>query len=171
MMMPSFAIFIGYLVNYAAKIRYVFIMLIFFTIFFSFTSQDAVTIDDARIGSSQKNVSEVSGWLNRNALDIEGYVLISVASHDAIIFSSGLPMKKFIHEGTGKYYEQAIKNLDRWARWIVVRTYSENDSTWMAIKDNPDFTHYEIVDHYPFADIYALKKEYINGLIKELPSK
>lgn len=164
MMMPSFAIFIGYLVNYAAKIRYVLIMLIFFTVFFSFTSQDAVTIDDARIGSSQKNVSEVSSWLNRNAGNQEGYILISVASHDAIIFSSGLPMKKFIHEGAGKYYEEAVKDLDRWARWIVVRTYSENDSTWMAIKDHPDFSNYKLVDHYPFADIYELKEEYISGL-------
>lgn len=33
----------------------------------------------------------------------KGFVLISAASHDAIIFSSGLPMKKCIHKGTGTY--------------------------------------------------------------------
>jgi len=65
-------------------------------------------IDDAKIGASQKNVTEVSGWLANNAEDLDGFILISAASHDAIIFSSGLPMKKFIHEGTGLYWESAI---------------------------------------------------------------
>ncbi len=167
MMMPSFAIFIGYLTDYTKRIRYALMFLILFTVFFSFTSLDAVTIDDARIGSSQKNVTEVSGWLKQNAADLPGYILISVASHDAIIFSSGLPMKKFIHEGAGEYYDNALQDLDHWARWIVMRSYSDTDSTWMAVKDNPAFAHYELVDHYPFADIYKLRDEYINGLAAE----
>ena len=74
-------------------------------------------------------------------------------------------MKKFIHEGAGIYYEETLADLDRWARWIVVRSYSDTDSTWVEIKDNPDFKHYELVDHYPFADIYQLKGEYLDGLV------
>ncbi|MCU0679519.1 MAG: hypothetical protein MUC28_03710 [Planctomycetes bacterium] len=173
MMMPSLAIFIGYLWHYARGIRFVALFLLSFTIFFSFVSADAVTIDDARIGSSQKNVSEVSGWLRQHAADTPGYILMSVASHDAIIFSSGLPMKKFIHEGAGRYYEETIKTPSRFARWIVMRTYSETDTTWLAVKDQPDFSRYELVDHYPFADIYVLKEEYLDGLASgwEIPAK
>ncbi len=167
MMAPSFAIFIGYAADRAAKMRLVLAGLLAFLIFFSFTNSDAVTLDDARVGSSQKNVTEVSGWLNKNAKDTPGFILISAASHDSIIFSSKLPMKKFIHEGAGVYYTVALKNPDHWARWIVVRTYSDDDSTWKAMKDNPGFKNYELVDHYPFADIYRLKDEYLKDLVTE----
>jgi hypothetical protein len=168
MMMPSFAIFIGYLIQRFQPLRFVIIGLLAFVTFFSFASYDAVTIDDARVGSSQKNVTEISSWLNQNAGNKKGFILISAASHDSIIFSSGLPMKRFIHEGTGVYYDAAIINPDRWARWIVVRSYSDDDSTWRLLKNNPGFTeYYQLVDHYPFADIYELKPENLPSLIVE----
>lgn len=167
MMMPSFAIFIGYLVHRLQKVRFVVVGLIAFVTFFSLVNGDAVVVDDARVGSSQKNVTEVSGWLRDNTKDEPGFILISVASHDSIIFSSGLPMKKFIHEGAGAYYESALINPDRWARWIVMRSHSDDDSTWKAMKNNAGFERFELVDHYPFADIYKLKDEYLKDLITE----
>jgi hypothetical protein len=167
MLMPSLGIFIGYLIDRARPLRFVLIGLVLFTIFFSFTSGDAVTIDDARVGSSQKNVSEVSGWLGDHAKNEKGFVLISAASHDAIIFSSTLPMKKFIHEGTGAYWTSATENPDRWARWIIMRTYSDDDNTWRLVKKSSGFLKYDLVGHYPFADIYQLKPEYMNDLNTE----
>jgi hypothetical protein len=161
MMAPSFAIFIGYLSNRVEKLKILLMGFILFLAFFTFSSNDAVTIDDARVGSSQKNVTEVSEWLKENTENTPGFILISVASHDAIIFSSGLQMKKFIHEGSGSYYDAALKNTDHWARWIVMRTYSNEDSTWKAMKNNPAFKNYELVGHYPFADIYQLRDEYL----------
>lgn len=168
MMMPSLAIFIGYLVHRFPPLRFTIVGLLAFVTFFAFTSADAVTIDDARVGSSQKNVSEISGWLRENAGPKKGFILISAASHDSIIFSSGLPMKRFIHEGAGVYYDSAIINPDAWARYIVVRTHSDADSTWRLLKDNPGFTErYDLVDSYPFADIYELQPEYLPALITE----
>lgn len=168
MMMPSVAIFVGYLVHRAKGLRPVVIGLLAFTLFFQFSSGDAVTIDDGRVGSSQKNVTEVAGWLKENAGNREGFILISAASHDSIIFSSGLPMKRFIHEGAGPYYTSAIQNPDRWARWIVVRTNSDSDSTWRLLKENVGFLErYRKVDSYPFADIYELRPEYLDTLIFE----
>lgn len=164
MMMPSIAIFIGFLIDRAKNLRWVVIGLLLFVTLFQFQSYDAVTIDDARVGSSQKNVSEVSGWLNRNAKDRDGFILISAASHDAIIFSSGLPMKKFIHEGTGKYWESATTNPERWARWIIARTHDDNDSTWKTVSKTPDINNYILVESYPFADIYELKEEFLMNL-------
>ncbi len=164
MMMPALAIFIGYFISYFSKIRPLIIGTLIFVLFFSFASVDAVTIDDARVGSSQKNVNEVSGWLRENTQNKKELILISAASHDSIIFTSGLPMKRFIHEGTGKYYDSAIENPDRWARWIVVRSNSDNDSTWTGLKDNPGFEKFELVGHHPFADIYQLKDEYVDQM-------
>ena len=165
MLLPMIAISFGYLVERAKNYRFMILGVFFLVSFFAFVNQDAVVIDDAVYGSSQKNVTEVAGWLRKNVLREEGYVLISAASHDAIIFSSGLPMKKFIHEGTGAYWDYAVENPDKWAKWIVMRTYDMNDLTYNEIHDAEGLEKYELVDHYPFADIYRLKSEYISEVI------
>jgi hypothetical protein len=185
MLAPSIAIFIGYLIHKLHDLRWTMIGLLLFVTFFTFTSADAVTIDDATVGSSQKNVEEVSGWLAENAANEEGFILISAASHDAIIFSSGLPMKRFIHEGTGLYWENAVTYPDRWARWIIMRTHDENDLTFKMLSesggmqgfehvghvpfetDEDRLRHYSLVDHFPFADIYEIRPEYIDRLNTE----
>ena len=167
MMLPSIAIFVGYLVHKLVPLRTTIIGLFIFVTFFAFANVDAVTIDDARVGSSQKNVSEVSGWLRDNASGEKGFVLISAASHDAIIFSSTMPMKKFIHEGTGTYWESATTSPDRWARWIVMRTNDLNDQTFKLVLESGQLEKYDKVESYPFADIYQLKEEYLPQLNTE----
>jgi len=165
MMMPIIAIFTGYLLYRAKQLRWVLLGLILFVSFFTFVNNDAVTIDDARVGASGKNVSEVSGWLRNNVPGKDGYVLISVASHDAIVFSSGLPMSKFIHEGTGQYWDLATAHPERWVRWMIMRTNDTNDSTFRILEHNSAFAQkYRLVHHYPFADIYELKPEYVSSL-------
>ncbi len=161
MMMPSVAVFLGYLASRFVNHRALIIGLIVFVNIFAFLNADAVTIDDGRVGSSQKNVSEVSSWLRDHAKNEPGFVLISAASHDAIIFSSELPMKKFIHEGTGKYWESATTSPDRWARWIVMRTNDENDSTFRLINKTQQLYKYTRVASFPFADIYELNPEFV----------
>lgn len=161
MLWPSIAILIGLLVGRIHSLRWPIIGILITVAFFAFINQDAVAIDDARSGASQKNVTEVAGWLSHNAADLNGFILVSAASHDAIIFSSGLPMKRFIHEGTGAYWESAVANPDHWARWIVMRTYDDSDTTWKLIHNQPGFKHFTKIDSYPFADIYELKPEYL----------
>lgn len=161
MLMPSIAIFAGYLLHRAKLLRPLIIGVFLFVTIFQFAGRDAVTIDDGRVGSSQKNVSEVSGWIAHHAENKEGFILISAASHDAIIFSTGLPMKRFIHEGTGSYWESATTAPDRWARWIVMRTNDTNDQTFRLLEGNEGLEKYTLVNSFPFADIYELKEEYV----------
>src|SRR6185437_11841715 len=66
MMVPSVAVFIGYLVYRLKNIRFVIIGLLLFVSFFTFINRDAVTIDDAVFGASGKNVTQVSGWLRNH---------------------------------------------------------------------------------------------------------
>lgn len=167
MMLPSIAIFAGYLVNRAKNFRWIILGFTIFVIYFAFANFDVVTLDDARVGSSGKNVKEVSGWLQDHAANKKGFVLIAVASHDAIIFSSGLPMSRFIHEGTGPYWDSATISPDKWARWIIMRTYDDSDLTWKMIKNRPGLKMYKLVHAFPFADIYELKPEYVKNLITE----
>lgn len=165
MMVPTIAIFVGYFVYRVHAIRYVVVSLLCLVSVFSFINRDAVTIDDAQIGSSGKNVSEVSGWLHDHAKDEEGFVLISVASHDAIIFSSDLPMKRFIHEGAGDYWTNAVAEPEKWARWVVMRTNDKSDNTFKELKNKEKFLkEYKLVHSYPFADIYELRPEYLGNL-------
>jgi hypothetical protein len=168
MMLPTIAIFVGYLVNRLRPIRLTLISLLLFITVFSFLSNDAVTIDDARYGSSQKNVTEVSNWLKNNVADKNELILISAASHDAIIFSSGLPMKRFIHEGAGTYWENAISYPDRWVKWIVLRTYDKNDLTFKLLSEHNGLSHYQKVESFPYADIYELKPEYWQNLTNNM---
>jgi len=148
MLMPAISIFIGYLIFSSKKMKYALVGLVLLVSFFAFVNQDAVTIDDARVGSSQKNVSEVSGWLARNAKDKPGFV----------------PMKKFIHEGTGSYWLAATSAPDRWARWIIMRTNDQNDQTFKLLMSNKGLLRYTLVEKYPFADIYELKPEFVSQL-------
>jgi hypothetical protein len=165
MMIPTVSIFVGYLVHRLKNIKYVTVSLILFVMFFSLVNRDSVVIDDAVFGASGKNVSQVSGWLREHATHTPGFVLISVASHDAIIFSSGLNMSRFIHEGDGQYWTLATKNPVHWARWIVMRTHDTSDQTFKLIGGNPEFKNdYTLVNHYPFADIYQIKPQYIKKL-------
>jgi hypothetical protein len=164
MMIPSMAIFIGYFIHKVKIIRPIFITLFILISFFSLANRDIVTLDDALIGSSGKNVREVSGWLKNNAQPKKGFVLISVASHDAIIFSSGMPMSRFIHEGTGDYWEYALENPASWARWIIMRTNDKNDMTFKELENNKQLKNYTLVHKYPFADIYELKPEFHSSL-------
>ncbi len=160
MMIPSFAIFIGFLFERLKQLRPVVLGLVAFITFFALVNVDAATIDDARAGASQKNVSEVASYLKQNAAGQSGFILISAASHDAIIFSSGLPMSRFIHEGTGHYWKNAIADPAHWARWIIMRTNDPLDLTFREIRNNPEYADYELVGKYPFADIYQLKPQF-----------
>lgn len=56
---------------------------------------------------------------------------------------------------------------DRWARWIVMRTNDENDQAWKLVNKSGALDKYQLVDSYPFADIYQLKDEYLPQLNTE----
>lgn len=167
MLVPTIAIFIGYLYHRLSSLRRLLVAVLLVTTFLSLFGGDAVTIDDAQIGSSQKNVTEVAHYLQKNAVNTQDFILISVASHDAIIFSSGLPMSRFIHEGAGAYWTEALADPSRYAHWIIMRSGDNTDLLYRSIKDNPSFINkYQLAGHYPFADIYELKSQYRFGLQK-----
>jgi hypothetical protein len=165
MMVPSIAVFTGFLVDRLKSLKVVLFCTVIFVISLTLIGSDAVTIDDGLYGSSQKNVSEVASILKNNVSDQKGFILISAASHDAIIFSSGLSMNRFIHEGTGTYWQSATAAPDRWARWIIMRTHDTNDSTWRFISKSPNvMDKYTLIAHFEFADVYQIKPEYLSQL-------
>ena len=164
--LPTVAILIAYFIQKVNNpLRFLLIPSLLFVYLSSYFAQIPVTIQDALWGASSKNVSQVSGWLRKNASDNQDKIFISAGSHDAIIFSSGFKMNRFIHEGTGMYWKNAGKEPDRWVRYIVMRTYDMKDATFYSLKDNADLSKYDLVLKGEFADIYEIKSEYRGNLI------
>lgn len=164
-MLPTVAILIGYFIQKINNpMRYLLIPALFFAYFSSYFTSIPVTIQDALWGASSKNVSQVSGWLRKNAASNQDKIYIAAGSHDAIIFTSGYNMERFIHEGTGQYFKLAGSDPTHWVRYIVMRTYDMQDATYYALKDTPDFSKYNLVLKGEFADIYEIKSEYSSNL-------
>ncbi len=164
MMVPTIAILIGYLVHRAGAMQKVVIGLLAFVTAFSLINKDSVVIDDATGGFSSYNVNDVSEWLGTNTKNKEGFILISTAAHDPIVFTSGLPISKFIFEGSGEYYKHAIKQPNRWARWVVMRSNDTSDATFFAMQKSGQMDKYRLVGDFHFADVYELKPEYFGTL-------
>lgn len=167
--LPSVAILIGYFIHKVNHpMRFLLIPALFFAYISSYFLQIPVTIQDALWGASSKNVSQVSGWLRKNASGNKDKIFIAAGSHDAIIFSSGFKMNRFVHEGSGQYWKNASQEPDHWVRYLVMRTYDMQDATFYALRDNAQFhSEYNLVLKGEFADIYELKPEYQHNLIPQ----
>ncbi len=164
--LPSIAIYIGYFIQKANNpTRFILIPALLFAYISSYFMQIPVTIQDALWGASSKNISQVSNWLKVNASSNQDKIFISAGSHDAIIFSSGFEMKRFIHEGTDKYWKNAGENPDHWVRYIVMRTYDMKDATFYSVQRGSGLSKYDLVLSGEFADIYELKPEYRSNLV------
>jgi hypothetical protein len=62
---------------------------------------------------------DVQSWFKKNY--DSGLILVSVAGSDALIFKTGLPMKKFISEGNSTYWKESLKNPNKYNRWVLIQ--------------------------------------------------
>lgn len=88
-------------------------------IVFSF-SFEPVTLQDAKEGMARKDLRAIGRWLSENATNPNEKILISAAANDPIVFLSGFPIRRFIYEGSGKYWRESIRNPERYATWVFV---------------------------------------------------
>jgi len=154
--MPWIAVFVGYLLSHKNfVIRTSVPLLIGLQVFLFFSSDYIITLDDGLWGSSQKNVKTIGSWIHNEIDGSDKKILVSVASHDAILFSTGLPMKQFIHEGTGELWDSALENPTSYADYVVMRTNDNLDLVSKNVEESPNFfSNYSLVYDDEFADIY-----------------
>ncbi len=132
--------------------------LLFLQIGMFFNNRYIVTVDDGLWGSSQKNVKQVGLFINEKIGPTNQPILVSVASHDAILFQSGLPMKRFIHEGTGDFWDEALIDPDQFAPYVLMRTHDNLDSVAREMDKVPGFfERYELLYDDEYADVYQRK--------------
>lgn len=154
--LPTAAVFIGYLLGTKERIFSVVIpILVALQIVLFFQSNYAVTITDGTKGASQKNVKPIGKIMHNFYEKDNGYILVSAASHDAILFSSNIDLKEFIHEGVKKYWKSALDNPEVYAKYIIMRTNDKQDSVGRQMATIKDFnSKYVLLYDGDFADIY-----------------
>lgn len=158
--LPWVAIGIAYVYsqkNVLAKTLVPYILFLHIGMFFN--NRYVVTVDDGLWGSSQKNVQQVGQWINSTIGSTDDLILVSVASHDAILFQSGLPMKRFIHEGTGGFWDNALADPSAFAPYVIMRSHDTLDSVAREMDKVPDFfERYELLYDDEYADVYKRKE-------------
>lgn len=165
MMMPAVAVFVGLAVDHCWKwMRIPLALVLFASCVYGACFEKPVSLIEPISGSQISDSTEIGEGIAAATGGKDGLVLISAYTHDASMFVSGLPMKRFVHEGVNTHYLRAIEHPDRCVRWIVMKTDYSGDSIWLAMKDNPAMSRYEQIAHYSFADIYELKPEYFPAL-------
>lgn len=166
MMLPILAIAFGHLVS-KSKINIIMaIILIFSQYSYMYAGNNIITVEDGIRGSSGNFLDEGARWLGLNAKD--GLILVASSSNDPLIYSSGIELKRFISEGSRKYWEDSLADPTRYAKWIVMM---KGDLVEKNLNRNEYFlNNYSLVYKDSFSYIYVLDKNRINSLtIDELP--
>ena len=153
MLLPSIAIFIAYLSKKKFWLIPIVILTISFQAYFMYRDSDVITVTDGQKGASAQNMSATGRWLKEN-VDGSGLILIAASSEDSLIFQSSLPMSRFIHEGTGQYWDTSLDNPTKYAEYVAMH---HGDLVYQRLFDNENFLkNYEKVYDGDFTDIYKL---------------
>jgi hypothetical protein len=139
LMIPAVAVFIGILAK-SNLMKIIIIPAIFAQIilFYSYLPGRSnhlsfVALSDT-VASINSDTVEATNWLRKNY--DRGLVMVSSASSESFIFRSGLVMRTFITEGTGKYWKMSLVNPAKYAAWVVFFP-SYTDRVGKVMKTNP----------------------------------
>lgn len=95
---------------------------------------------------------EASEWFRNNYQG--GLILTSLASHDAFVARTGIPMKNYIHEGTKPFWDDALNWPEENVQYIVALSFPP-DSVYKALANNQEFKNkYQLVHSYEKFGIY-----------------
>lgn len=95
---------------------------------------------------------EASNWFRNNYQG--GLILTSLASHDAFVARTQLPMKNYIHEGTRDFWQESLKDPPEYVEYIATLSFPP-DSVYRAIGEHPTFKKkYKLVHSYEKFGIY-----------------
>ncbi len=109
-----------------------------------------ITIKDAKLGASGFYLDDVGNWLHDNAK--EGKILVATSSHDALIFTAHLPLKRYVSEGMSLYWKPSLENPSQYVRYVVMH---DGDLVADGMVGNPDFeNNFELVFKGEFSNVY-----------------
>lgn len=134
MMVPVAAILCGWLLyksNSAAKL----LILAFFLLQFGLYKvgySKIITLEDGTVGLSHARRPDAEKWMAKHY--DTGLVLVDDYARTMSIIRSGVPMQNIIYIGNRFYWEDSLRNPNKWASWVVMQ---RGDAVWKAIYDDP----------------------------------
>jgi 4-amino-4-deoxy-L-arabinose transferase-like glycosyltransferase len=142
MILPT-AVFIGYLAAQHRLMKAVVPIVVLVGGLAGLVRYDTITLQEASsfvTGENAKTQVAAGGWL------LENYdnrpMLMESFGNDIMQYSSGIPLRNIIYEGSYRMWEEALKNPQDWAEWVVMRDQAGDlsiDKVWEAHHDNPTF--------------------------------
>jgi hypothetical protein len=135
MMVPFAAIFIGYLFSRLGTAgRFVLVVLFVAQLaFYGVGYAKVVSYDDGVWGLSSAKRPDAERFLAREYDG--GLLLLDDYSRLISIVRSGVPMRNVIYVGNRPYWEESLREPEKYARWIVVQ---QNDEIWDKIYTPPE---------------------------------
>lgn len=93
-----------------------------------------VTIIDGQVGSSAFNAGNISGALGERVKP-EDKVIMSIYSFNPVAYKSGIQLKQIVHEGVQDHWGDALKEPQKYAKWVVVAN-TEGDIVYKELITN-----------------------------------
>lgn len=167
MMLPAAALALGVLVDRRTIASVLLIVTVLLQTGYVYSQNDIITIKDGVSGASGNFLNDVGDWLHTHAHS--GLILVAASSNDALIFRSGLPMKQFIHEGAGKYWDTSLEHPTVYAQWIIMH---KGDITYKKLveEENDEFRYnYTLRYKGQFSYVYERTNTGVRLSGEELP--
>ncbi len=153
MVLPAVSIFIGLISSNLKTFSRIllWILIIYQLTFFVYDGLPIVLKDGLR-GLSGRRPSPANSYVASN-YDY-GFVMFDDFSRTANPVSLNIPMNKIIYVGNHPYWDQALKNPTKIARWLIIRK-DENDVLWQHLQYNKEFiNNYHVVYNYALTFVY-----------------
>lgn len=135
MMMPFVAVFLGYLFYKARRASKAVIASVFVLQFalFGVGFSKVVSFEDGRVGLSAQKNPDAQQWMAKHY--DKGLVLLDDYTRTLSVIKSNIPMENLIYIGNKPYWEESLRDPDRYATWIIMQ---KDDAVWKGIYDRPE---------------------------------
>jgi len=152
MALPAIAIVLGTIASNKYMRFVIFVLFALQSIFFIHQGLPVSLADGLHGLHDTYYTVEASTWLRKNYQG--GLILTSLASNDAFVARTGLPMRLYIHEGTREYWNSALQTPSKSVAYIATVSFPP-DSVYRAVAKNSDFKkNFVLVHQYKTFDIY-----------------
>jgi hypothetical protein len=152
MALPFIALLLGLIASHK-YLRYLVILLLIGQCYLFVQSGIPISLADGLYGKQQTLYTvEASKWFKEHYQG--GLILTTLASHDAFVARTQIPMKNYIHEGTRKYWEESTIDPPEYVEYIATLSFPP-DSVYRAIHQHPTFKDkYQLIYNYEKFGIY-----------------
>jgi hypothetical protein len=159
MMVPVVAVFIGYLFSRIGWQKQALVIALCFLQLFLFQSgySSVISYADGVEGLSHAKRPDAEVWMKEHYDG--GLVLMDDYARTISIIRSGIPMQSVIYIGNKPYWEESLKEPEKYATWVVLQ---KSDAVWNQLYQNDErqkrlYTYFEKA--YTSPDIMIFKRQ------------